>query len=1043
MAIETLVLQAAKAAASRVAGPALTGASALAAKHRLRSVAHPATSAATAEEIAGGLLPLDAHQIMTYLGSPEFEELAFQLALNAATDNPRREQRAVEQVRQQLLVHLRQRTNFDEDKRGEIAGLLLDYLNQAIAVHVSRNVWDQKVNGQVFARHILASGHLAAAQVRNTDLLSEIGTLSQIYEFSDQMRSHVRRAHDRIEIQHIKSRQRVAYSQLWVKPFLGYGASVEETRDFGSSGSSAPSRFPGDLPDARSVLVPEDLFRLLRCVVLGDPGAGKSTLASWFAYAVAGDEIPGLTGRVPFLLVLRDYSAVLADPAFSLVDHITGLCRVRYYSQPPEHAVEYLLRNGRAFVVLDGLDELVSPALRTKAVRLVEGFCEEYPTVPVLVTARRVGYQEAALDRDTFHIASLAPFTDDQVGEYVSKWFRLDDGMSAVNLVEPTAVATASPVASPDTRHPLADAFMRESSTIADLRSNPLLLALLCALYRWEGYLPENRPKVYAECTDLLISRWDSLRGIAAEFPRSDSLRGVLAEVAWWMWSDRSVQDSGVTSYALESKVTDYLARTRFDNNRDAAEDAARRFVNFCSGRAWVLTEVGARSGTEIYAFTHRTFLEYFAALYLVRTWREPGQLLAAIINQVISDSTAIVAELAVHEMDVQTGAGSALLDMLMDLTLGSSVAESKKIIGFAARCLAFVSPRESIIRRIIDAAADLSCSAVASDGKAWSRASAGPRVLSFCDEPLNTILGTTSRDNREFVTAQLMRHLTDLLYRAESLDPTTTQNENIVALVDALVNLESKRFLQESQDGQTAVGSLNIEARLRSISPSFSWASTHLLTSGAQAADEAFDLHGALILFEEPVLEFFDRVWRGRSAAFCLADVLIGGSERNPCKIRVNKPDAIVGKLLAQPRPWLSQQDLPSPGIDITDILDQLLLSGGSADQGVWNLALLISLPLMEQGLAKTGREYSRINKVTAPKWLANAKKRIRPGELALSYVETLTEHGLLESCRLTVIKWLRQEISFLSQDRGARPEFSIVQSDRFTLVELESRNE
>ena len=42
---------------------------------------------------------------------------------------------------------------------------------------------------------------------------------------------------------------------------------------------------------------------------------------------------------------------------------------------------------------------------------------------------------------------------------------------------------------------------------------------------------------------------------------------------------------------------------------------AAREFVEFCRGRMWVFTDAGTTvSGQRLYGFTHRTFLEYFAA---------------------------------------------------------------------------------------------------------------------------------------------------------------------------------------------------------------------------------------------------------------------------------------------------------------------------------------------------------------------------------------------------------------------------------------------
>ena len=60
----------------------------------------------------------------------------------------------------------------------------------------------------------------------------------------------------------------------------------------------------------------------------------------------------------------------------------------------------------------------------------------------------------------------------------VAKWFDAD-----VDLTD-------------DQRRKKAQGFIAESRNITDLRSNPLMLALLCNIYRGEGHIPRNRPAV-------------------------------------------------------------------------------------------------------------------------------------------------------------------------------------------------------------------------------------------------------------------------------------------------------------------------------------------------------------------------------------------------------------------------------------------------------------------------------------------------------------------------------------------------------------------
>jgi NACHT domain len=996
--VEATILKVAEAAGQRAFGPALSEVSTMAGQRRLKSQAHPAISAGGADGAGEQLLPEEAHQVISYVSSPEFDELAFQLALHAATDSPRRESRAVDRVREQLVAHLG-RTDLDEDSRREVADLLVDTLNQAIAVYATRNVRD----GRVFSRQVTSSASLAAAQVRNTELLARIGEASRIFEFSERMRAQVRRVHSRIEIQHVGNRQRVAYNQLWVKPFLSYDQAAR---------NAAPAAGPE--PDATgaggaTLLEPDSLFQLQRCVVLGDPGAGKSTLANWLAYAISGDEVPLLSGRVPFLLVLRDYSAFLTDPAFSLADHIGAHCRAQYHAEPPEHAIEYLLRNGRAVVILDGLDELLVPAQRNKTLRLIENFCEEYPTTPVLVTARRVGYQDLGLDHRLFSTAYLAPFTDEQVAEYVTKWFRLDDGLPAGDP------------AVPDTGHPLAAAFLRESSAIAELRSNPLLLALLCALYRWDGYLPENRPSVYEDCTKLLLERWDSLRGIRADLPERQSLRGVLPEIAWWMWSERPAQASGVSRAALETKIADYLyyVRKRFDD-RDTAEEVAARFVDFCSGRAWVLTEVGTARGEGLYAFTHRTFMEYFAALYLVRSFPEPADLLAQVEGQITSGGGAIVAELAVHLLDSRTERGSDFLDLLMDRAESGRGPERERIrmVTFAARCLAFLSPRESTMRRVIDFALD---SAVRFPGRndTVHQPGAADSMLAS-DDCLAVLLSDASRDNRGFVTGYLRKRLTARSAGGPDARPETA--ENVTALAAALVETQDNQEWTRTHAKRMRPAVTNwsdIEPALLELAPTAPWASSVLVAEGKQTLDAAFALHGPGILYRDAAVTFAQSGLLYASPAARLMRRLTSSVPAvDTGKLRIESPDAVLMSMVAAEPPWLATRPPTIMALIGDGFLGKVLRAAGPADPALWSLALLASLPIVEieeETIFGASRNRLRVDSAWAREWLAATAGNPDPGTLVTAFTDALTAHGLLDICREPVEKWLRREISYL----------------------------
>src|SRR5205814_1009873 len=80
-----------------------------------------------------------------------------------------------------------------------------------------------------------------------------------------------------------------------------------------------------------------------------------------------------------------------------IAEYLAGLCRSPYQVPPPRDALEYLLLNGRAVVIFDGLDEVFDIGARTNAIEAIHGFAHRYPNTPVLVTSRGVGYGEFPL----------------------------------------------------------------------------------------------------------------------------------------------------------------------------------------------------------------------------------------------------------------------------------------------------------------------------------------------------------------------------------------------------------------------------------------------------------------------------------------------------------------------------------------------------------------------------------------------------------------------------------------------------------------------
>ena len=130
-----------------------------------------------------------------------------------------------------------------------------------------------------------------------------------------------------------------------------------------------------------------------------------------------------------------------------------------------------------------------------------------------------------------------------------------------------------------------------ESSAIPDLRTNPLMLALMCILYRGVGYLPRNKAEVYEQCANLLFHKWDARRRIHADLRAGYLLEPVLRHLAWWLFV-RDQVESAVTERELIDETAMFLYGRGFESESDA-RDAAKEFVDFARGRMWVFSDIG------------------------------------------------------------------------------------------------------------------------------------------------------------------------------------------------------------------------------------------------------------------------------------------------------------------------------------------------------------------------------------------------------------------------------------------------------------------
>jgi len=358
-----------------------------------------------------------------------------------------------------------------------------------------------------------------------------------------------------------------------------------------------------------------------RIVLLGDPGAGKSTLAVYLtlalAHLTAGDDsiddwraLGALARCLPVLLELRSYAARGEDRLF--LDEIERKSSLERRQGMPRRLLQpYLEQGGAALVIFDGLDEVFDRGQREGIKRQIKQFAADYPGVRVIVTSRLTGYepdQSIFAPEDGWKHYTLQDLEPKQVDDFVGQFYRAIYPKNRAEAERLTAQLLTGVAGSP---------------AIAELASNPMLLTAL-ALLGLGDEPPRNRGTVLAHMVEVLVKRWNAkkyadehlwpeLTPDERTFLLAENREQILRLVA------RRIQEGNLGASGLEGSYLSvdafldvftkfYAPESRKDEAR--AEEIGRILVRQFKERDYIL----ASFGDERLGFVHRALLDYLVA---------------------------------------------------------------------------------------------------------------------------------------------------------------------------------------------------------------------------------------------------------------------------------------------------------------------------------------------------------------------------------------------------------------------------------------------
>jgi predicted NACHT family NTPase len=351
-----------------------------------------------------------------------------------------------------------------------------------------------------------------------------------------------------------------------------------------------------------------------KLMILGKPGAGKSTFLKWLAIQCNEGQLHH--DRVPIFVTLKEFAEIPGQPGLQT---FIGTQFESYGIGGAQDTAQVLLQAGRGLVLLDGLDE-VRDADHDRILREICNLSTQFDASQFVITCR-IAAREYTFER--FTEVEVADFDDEQIKEFSRKRFEQKDAVKADQFPQE----------------------LENHKPLQELATNPLLLTLLCLVFEEQAAFPANRAELYKEGLDVLLKKWDAKRNIRRDQVYKElSLKrkkDLLSQLAFTTFE--------LGNYFFKQRDAEHLIESYIQNLPGAQADPEALRLDSEA----VLRSIEAQHGVlversrGIYSFSHLTFHEYFTArelesrpeLHLImshlteKRWREVFLLVAGMLK--------------------------------------------------------------------------------------------------------------------------------------------------------------------------------------------------------------------------------------------------------------------------------------------------------------------------------------------------------------------------------------------------------------------------
>jgi len=386
------------------------------------------------------------------------------------------------------------------------------------------------------------------------------------------------------------------------------------------------------------------------CLIIeGEAGAGKTTLLQWEAVRccdLKGSGREAYTERclgreksekekriIPFFIRLR--RLVKKDPDFPEFPEKRDWMKLstpHFEMEPPKNWLHSVLTEGRALLILDGLDEL-PPSRRQKFWTDLQNLFNQYKNLKFRVSSRyfprdgerAIQWQPPInpLTGQTVTTFKVDPLTPDKINLLIDQWHK------ATIESEPTTEFKEKTRIELEGYPEKLKARLRETQyrRIFELAETPFLCAAICLINRHRRQvLPKERHELYKMLIEALLSLRDKEREITSSYDdlSMEVMVYLHANLAWIMMGGMKKQgerNNDERAYLIEAREEDVLKWLQDDMERKPTlrgKNPRDFLFDYLIPRCGLLRE----TSKGFLDFRHRALQEYLAgtaAIHLPR----------------------------------------------------------------------------------------------------------------------------------------------------------------------------------------------------------------------------------------------------------------------------------------------------------------------------------------------------------------------------------------------------------------------------------------